>query len=473
MNRGSLFDLMVDYIDELAITVAADGRVSYANHYAKERLEYGDDIYDYLISDIFPGEFTIENGKLSYEQRDNAEKRQVNAYRRNRTCFPMALRVVPYRDTDAVLLCLSTDVSEQVYLQKKVVQIEKEAEDALKVKSEFVANVTHELRTPVNGILGNTKELVQNETDPYKRKKLSLVERGCRDMNAIINNILDFSKLEAGKFSLELREFDFYNMMEYIKSNHINKITEKGLDFEMNIAPQIPKKLIGDELRIGQVLNNLLSNACKFTAVGKVTLEVVMTARVGDRIELFFFVVDTGIGLDSQEQEKLFKSFSQVDASISRRYGGTGLGLNISKQLVELMDGQIGVESEKGKGTMFSFSVWVKVPQQAETLPSETIEPSSYQLAQISKWEENNVRTFGEKENLEELSKRLSKLSLSIDMDNWEKAETLAESIKELTEEAPKEIKSAVLRLKMSVQKGDYDKTVSAHDKLKVLLFDS
>lgn len=469
MERVELFSVIMEHMKEFAVAVAVDGHISYANQSARELLEYGNEIYDCLLTDIFPGEFRIEQGKLLID-RAGKDVMELNAYRKNKTCFPMRVKFLLGQDKTHALICLGLDASEQVFLQKKMAQIEKEAEDALKVKSEFVANVTHELRTPVNGILGNTRELVEIEKDVQKRKLLSLVERGCRDMNAIINNILDFSKLEAGKFSLELREFDFYNMMDYIRSNHINKITEKGLEFEMNIAPQICRNLIGDELRIGQVLNNLLSNACKFTSVGKITLEVVKTAQVGDRVELFFFVIDTGIGMDKLEQEKLFKSFSQVDSSISRKYGGTGLGLNISKQLVELMDGQIRVESQKGRGTMFSFSIWVKVPgdEASETQSEQGI--SEYQMAQMTRWEENGVRQFGEEENLEEINRRLSKLALSVDMDNWEKAEMLAESIKELTGEAPKEIKSAVLRLKMSVQKGDYDKTNVSCEKLKALL---
>ncbi|KAI4447610.1 Sensor histidine kinase RcsC [Eubacterium plexicaudatum ASF492] len=121
------------------------------------------------------------------------------------------------------------------------------------------------------------------------------------------------------------------------------------------MSPQVPEYLIGDELRVGQILNNLLSNALKFTSVGKITVEVVRTARVNDKIELFFIVKDTGIGIDQADKEKLFQSFSQADASISRKYGGTGLGLNICKQLVELMGGRIEVEGEKGRGSTFSF----------------------------------------------------------------------------------------------------------------------
>ena len=144
-------------------------------------------------------------------------------------------------------------------------------------------------------------------------------------MHALINNILDFSKLEAGKFILEPRKFDFRNMIDYVKGNHSNRMTEKGLDFSITVSPEIPEYIIGDELRIVQILNNLISNAYKFTSVGEIHVEVVKTAQSGTRAELFFMVIDTGIGIAKANQDKLFIRFSQVDAIISRRYGGTGL----------------------------------------------------------------------------------------------------------------------------------------------------
>ena len=144
-------------------------------------------------------------------------------------------------------------------------------------------------------------------------------------MNQIINNILDFSKLEAGKFTLDNQKFSFRGMVDYVKATHNVKATEKGLDFFVTMSSDIPEYVIGDELRIVQVLNNLLSNACKFTSIGKVALEVVKTAQIGKKIELFFMVIDSGIGIGQDQMDKLFQSFSQVDASISRKYGGTGL----------------------------------------------------------------------------------------------------------------------------------------------------
>ena len=387
------------------------------------------------------------------------------AYRLNKTCFPVDVQIMNCEEEPDTYLCMAIDTSEKIMLEKKIQQAGEEVEAASKMKSEFVANVTHELRTPVNGILGNVRELISGETDKAKLKLLGLVERGCRDMNAIINNILDFSKLDAGKFVLEKQEFEFEHLIEFIKGNHKNKLTEKGLDFVINISPEVPKRMIGDELRIGQILNNLLSNAAKFTSVGKVTLDVVKTAQFDNRVELFFMVMDTGIGISKANQDKLFESFSQVDASISRRYGGTGLGLNISKQLVELMDGGIQVESEEGKGSTFTFHIWVEVPPEEAECVTENVDVDEVldKLKSLSEQENSEeIWKYGTNENLEELHKKMSKLILCIDMENWEKAEMFMDTIRQLTEDAPREVKTAVLRLKMSVQKANKDKAADA-----------
>lgn len=464
-----IFHFALDHALEIVLVFGDDGKIVYANHAAKEQLEFGEDIYNRYIEDIFPNEFQTMTGSFVMKKDFVREQVDIMAYRRNQTCFPVRVVFTKVQDNPGQYLCQGYNSSDRQMLEKKAELAGQEAKSAQRVKTEFVANVTHELRTPVNGILGNTLELLEQETDEKYLQKLRMIERGCKDMHALINNILDFSKLEAGKFTIEKREFRFRDMMDYVKSNHISKITEKGLDFFMTISPEIPECLIGDELRIGQIINNLLSNACKFTSVGKISVEVVKTAQTEDRIELFFIVLDTGIGIDKEGQDKLFKSFSQVDASISRRYGGTGLGLNISKQLVELMDGNIHVQSEPGKGTMFSFHIWVEVPQserKAVQVPEKAVIP--FAPAQtMATFGEDRLREFGSKENINEIQKKMKKLILSLDMENWEKAEMFMESIKQLTELAPQEIKSAVLRLKMAVQKGDYDKAVTAFETLE------
>ncbi len=478
MGQTGLFQFSIDNALEIIMGIDRLGRIVYANQKAMEQLEYGDELYDALITEIFPEAFRIEGGSLVLVDRVIGKLQETMAYRWNRTCFPAKMKLFESAGfaKEAVYICMAYDISNEFFLEKKVARVAQEAEDALKVKSEFVANVTHELRTPVNGILGNTQELIQQETEGEKMKLLRLVERGCRDMNAIINNILDFSKLEAGKFTLEPRKFHFRNMMDYIKGNHSNRIHEKGLDFTISISPEIPEYIVGDELRLVQILNNLISNAYKFTSVGEIHVDAVKTSHAGNRIELFFMVTDSGIGIAKADQTKLFQSFSQADASISRKYGGTGLGLNICKQLVELMGGNIHVDSEPGRGSIFSFGIWVELPEESVTAATNYTTGAGEQLLRnkLQVWsagsEEDKTWQFGTVENKDEIEKKMSKLILCMEMDNWEKAEGFAETVKQLVESAPREVKSAALRLKMAVQKGDYEKAQAAFETLKEML---
>lgn len=459
-------EAMVEQALEIFILFDEMGRIEYANQKTMELLEYKEEIPGHKIADIFP-EMT-EEGDTGVRFKCPLNKtNQLMAYRQNRTCFSVEAKISSVGD--GLFLCAAVDVSHREYFERKASQSDQQAEEARQVKTQFLANVTHELRTPVNGIMGNTKELLEMECQEEKKKKLRLIERGCKDMHSLINNILDFSKLDAGKFELELKPFCFRDMMEYVKATHQRKITEKGIQFVVNVAPDIPDEIIGDEMRIQQVLNNFLSNAAKFTYTGKITVEVMKTSQIGNRLELFFIVIDTGIGVAREDQEKLFQSFTQVEASTTRKFGGTGLGLSICKQLVELMNGKVHLESEKGKGSMFSFHIWVELPEE-EVVSSE---PRSFEInvPRITEMTETSLLlTFGTRENLEELRKKLSKFILCIDMGNWEKAEIFMESVKQLTADAPKEIKSGVLRLKMAVQKGDYEKTSVAFEKMISLL---
>ncbi len=457
---------------EMILMFDQKGKIFYTNATAREKLEYENDLCDKNIGDVFPSTFKISQDGFETELVFNSQLENMVAYRKNNTCFPVEAKIVVSEEMPETYICMANDILEKEFLGREIEQVKQEAQQAAKVKSEFVANVTHELRTPVNGILGNVKELLSEEVDQRVEKGLRIIERCCGDMNKIINNILDFSKLEAGKFILEPRKFHFRSMLDYIKAQHINKMTEKGLGFFMTVSPQVPEYIIGDELRIGQILNNLLSNALKFTALGKITLEIFRTAQVNDKIELFFIVSDTGIGIDKADKDKLFQSFSQVDASISRKYGGTGLGLNICKQLVELMGGRIEVESEKNRGSNFSFSAWVGVTEEEAALLQEDDRKesfvSSFGIGAFGNGAEDtaNVREYGTKENQENLKRTLSKLILCVEMENWEKAEMFMETVKQLTEGAPREISRLVLRLKMAIQKENYDKVSSEYKEL-------
>lgn len=475
----------VDDALEMVLLFDGSGKIPYMNSAAKKKLQYEDNFSDRHIWDVFPNTFQasepLESGDASGEkpQRDfqtdylfGTQTCNLVAYRKNLTCFPVEARILESSIQPGMYICMANDILEKEFLGREIEQVRQEAQEAMKVKSEFVANVTHELRTPVNGVLGNVKELLEVVTDKELLRPLQLIERCCGDMNKIINNILDFSKLEAGKFTLEPRRFHFRNMLDYVKSQHINKLNEKGLGFFMTVSPQIPEYVTGDELRIVQILNNLLSNAQKFTAVGKITVEVVCTAQVDNKIELFFIVKDTGIGVDKADKDKLFQSFSQVDASISRKYGGTGLGLNICKQLTELMGGRIEVESEKNKGSTFSFSIWVGISEEDANAVPQPEEPKMgmFATAEDSSEEYDNIKEFGTAENIDNLKKTLSKLILCVEMENWEKAEMFMETVRQLTENAPREVSREVLRLKMAVQKANYDKVMTQYHVLEQFL---
>lgn len=463
---------------ELILMFDRAGIVTYANTAAEVKLGYEGGLCGIHISKVFPGAFAQGEDRLETEFSFGKEVKKLAAYRGNRTCFPVEARILlqdkpepevqgHFRMSDresgdfGIYICMAVDILEKEFLNREISQVKQEAQLALKVKSEFVANVTHELRTPVNGILGNIKVLLGEDFDKQTIRALQMMERCCGDMNKIIDNILDFSKLEAGKFTLEPRRFHFRNMLDYVRSNHINKLTEKGLAFFMTVSPRIPEYVIGDELRIVQVLGNLLSNAQKFTSVGKITVEAVLTAQVKDKIELFFMVKDTGIGIDIEDQDKLFQSFSQVDASISRKYGGTGLGLTICKQLVELMGGRIEVASEKKKGSTFSFSIWVGVSEEDESLLQPDHIDMPLDMAAFEDEAIEDARQFGTRENRKNLEKNLSKLILCVEMENWEKAEVFMDTVRQLTQEAPGEVRRMVLRLKMAVQKENYDRIMA------------
>lgn len=465
MEKRDLFEQIINSAIEIFLSYDDDKRILMMNESARKELMYTDNDIGTSVSRLFQNE---DMSEITYD----GIIRQMMIYRSNQTCFRAQVKAIKTDSQISPYVLMIRNISDQYALEKAAEIARKETEATAKVKTEFVANVTHELRTPVNGILGNTNILLENETDLKKIGLLNTISKSCGAMNELINGILDFSKLDAGKFTLENRKFNFRNMIDYVKSTHMPKITEKGLKFFVTISPDIPEFVIGDELRISQILNNLLSNACKFTNVGKISLEALMTAQEKNRIELFFIVLDTGIGIAKSDEDKLFKSFSQVDASVSRKYGGTGLGLNISKQLVDLMGGHITIDSELNKGTMFSFSIWVETPEEetAEVkLPVDNNYAKNIHEALGADDEIEKAYIYGSEENRKELDEHMSKLILCLEMENWEKAENFSNSIKQLTIQAPKDIKVAALRMKMAVQKADYDRSVDEYNTLREL----
>ncbi len=382
-ESSEMVRLLLDSTAEAIYGIDMQGNCTLCNHACVKLLGYREaadllgknmhEVMHYMRADGTP--YPVEECQIyqAFRHGKGSHVHDEVVWRSDGTNFPTEYWSYPIFRGDQVIGAVVTfvDITERRQAEVALLAAKEAAEQSNRAKGEFLATMSHEIRTPMNGILGMTELVLDTDLTVEQRENLGLVQLSAESLLSIINDILDFSKIEAGRLTLESIPFDLRESLDETMKALSFRAHQKGLELIYEVQPEVPEALLGDPGRVRQILTNLIGNAIKFTERGEIVVSVQEQSQQGaDDTFLRLAVRDTGIGISSDKQEKIFEAFSQADGSMARKYGGTGLGLTICARLVEMMGGRIWVESQAGQGSTFFFTVHLALQSAPSTHPA-------------------------------------------------------------------------------------------------------
>lgn len=375
------FKGLLESTPDIVVIIDDKGDITFVNRQFEHALGYSqDEILGKKIEVLIPEKFRNRHPNLREQYnkspsiRSMYESGELAILTKDQREIPVEVSLSPIDTNTGLLVCAAIrDITNRKKMEKALIDAKEKAETATEAKSAFLANMSHEIRTPMNAIIGMSYLALDTELDNRQKEYVNTIYKSANLLLGIINDILDISKIEAGKLALESIDFSLEDVFQNIANIISGRAEEKGIEIVFDIAPEVPDLLKGDPLRLGQVLVNLVNNAIKFTEEGEISIQVKLNERTDNDVNVSFIVQDTGIGIPEDKMDTLFSSFEQVDSSTTRKYGGSGLGLSICKHLVDMMEGVIWCESKLHKGSTFSFKVTLPVVETATTSDQSSI----------------------------------------------------------------------------------------------------
>lgn len=370
-----LFSAAIDHSTTCVAITDRSGYIRYVNPFFTLATGYDfDELSGTKIQNYIVRESPSAQAMHKEVSQGRVWKGELNHYNKSGSLRTLLASIAPIRDINGEIsnyVVVAEDITERKISEKEIIKAKEQAESANRAQEQFLSTISHELRTPMNAVIGITNLMMEENPRPDQTENLKILKFSANNLLAIINDLLDLSKIEAGKLDMIPKDFDIEHTLDNIKKTHSLKASNKGVELTVRLDRHVPKILIGDAHRLSQILNNLVGNAVKFTDKGQVEINVSLLNASETSVELNFTVKDTGIGIPADKLLHIFEAFSQASALTNRIYGGTGLGLAITKRLIELQGGKITVVSEAGKGSTFTFTLPF-IKSSKESLPKET-----------------------------------------------------------------------------------------------------